>query len=738
MGLIDWLNFIIYAAPSGDPHHLCLLSYNIPVGFVKIVASHGNSKQSTPFYPTLPSTKVMMTAEVLHSGPKRTVSVVSSNLGGVIGASSSGELPRNERQATYMKHRSGKSHPDSSCDPRVDQVFAIMQQAKLGDVGGKFVRDTRPAPDPAFVLARDRQLDNMVRFCAGATDFSIFTVDPTFSLGDFDVTPITYHHLLLETVRYGTHPVFVGPTLVHYRKTFGTYLFFASSLIGLRPDLRAVHAFGTDGEKALADAFGHEFRYATHLSCFIHFRRNLKQELRDRKFSAAATKSVLDDIFGVQHGDVFAEGLVDSSSEEDFDKKLESLKKKWESLEMDDPMITSGFHGWFQTFKAETVRTTMLKSVREEAGLGCPPDQFTTNSSEAVNSVIKKHMNFKSHQLVDFVQHMKEVVDEQDREVERAVIGRGKYRFRQKYRYLQIAESSWFKMSEKQREGHMKKVSATKVLPQSEHSADEGSSATQSTSSLGRPVSVDVNVVAAKVSVHLDCLKGIWKKAEELLQSPTSMSPAPGQPESARMVISRGGKRPHLVVPSKGGRFKCDSDCINFKSLGICSHSIAVAELNGTLPQFLAHFEKGNKKPNFTALALHDMPAGRGRKGCVPPRKKKRSQSAEQRVDHLEGLTTSAPSLHALSGTVSALSQAHGNSTVNCTISLDSGSGPPVTTSGSIAGPSCDPLLPDPVYSDWGQQFYPYFSPYGSHSSHISAPPFTPRSAPPFTPRSAR
>lgn len=57
----------------------------------------------------------------------------------------------------------------------------------------------------------------------------------------------------------------ICPTLVHYRKTFGTYPFFASSLIGLRPELRALQAFGTDGEKALADAFGHENRYATRL-----------------------------------------------------------------------------------------------------------------------------------------------------------------------------------------------------------------------------------------------------------------------------------------------------------------------------------------------------------------------------------------------------------------------------------------------------------------------------------------
>ena len=68
----------------------------------------------------------------------------------------------------------------------------------------------------------------------------------------------------------------IGPTLVHYRKTFGTYLFFASSLIGFQ---RALQAFGTDGEKALADTFGHEYRYAVRLSCFIHCHQNLRQQL---------------------------------------------------------------------------------------------------------------------------------------------------------------------------------------------------------------------------------------------------------------------------------------------------------------------------------------------------------------------------------------------------------------------------------------------------------------------------
>jgi hypothetical protein len=67
-----------------------------------------------------------------------------------------------------------------------------MQAAKLGDRDGLFVRETQPSPEPAFVLARDRQLDELEWLCTDPNTFSILTVDPTFNLGDFNVTPITY------------------------------------------------------------------------------------------------------------------------------------------------------------------------------------------------------------------------------------------------------------------------------------------------------------------------------------------------------------------------------------------------------------------------------------------------------------------------------------------------------------------------------------------------------------------
>ena len=91
--------------------------------------------------------------------------------------------------------------------------------------------------------------DDLVQFCAtpAGLDSSILTVDPTFCLGEFECTPITYRPLILVSKRSGAPPVFLGPVLIHYRKNFASFLFFASSLVGLRRSLEGIRVFGTDG-----------------------------------------------------------------------------------------------------------------------------------------------------------------------------------------------------------------------------------------------------------------------------------------------------------------------------------------------------------------------------------------------------------------------------------------------------------------------------------------------------------
>ena len=113
-------------------------------------------------------------------------------------------------------------------------------------------------------------------------------------------------------------------------------------------------------------------------------------------------------------------------------------------------------------------------------------------------------------------------------------------------------------MTEKQRQDHILKVCGTKITKTGIGTGAFGSSSSSS-NSVVRSLSVNVNTIAAYVSIPLQCLKGIWQKAEELLQLFNGMSSAPGQPESARLVLSRSGKWPHLVLPNKAGCLKCDS-----------------------------------------------------------------------------------------------------------------------------------------------------------------------------------
>ena len=190
-------------------------------------------KSRKPFFPTLPSTKSHIKSSLHFQGPKHILANVSHELGGLESACSAGELPQNEHQIAYIKSKVKACDVSLSSVQAADQVFAMMQSAKLNDSLGPFVREIRPSPEPAFILARDRQLNDLVRFCAAPNSFSILTVDPTFNLGEFNVTPTTYRHCLLISARSDKPPVMIGSVMIHYHKTFHTYLFFASTLIGL-------------------------------------------------------------------------------------------------------------------------------------------------------------------------------------------------------------------------------------------------------------------------------------------------------------------------------------------------------------------------------------------------------------------------------------------------------------------------------------------------------------------------
>ena len=125
-------------------------------------------------------------------------------------------------------------------------VFSAFVKNQASDRKSAFIRDVRVAPEPMCVLTTDRQLNDMVRFCCNPVEFKPFTVDPTFDIGHYNVTPITYQHLLLENRKDGKHLSMIGPVLIYEKKTTETYSVFSGTLNSLNPGLGKVLAFGTD------------------------------------------------------------------------------------------------------------------------------------------------------------------------------------------------------------------------------------------------------------------------------------------------------------------------------------------------------------------------------------------------------------------------------------------------------------------------------------------------------------
>ena len=133
-------------------------------------------------------------------------------------------------------------------------------------------RDVKAAPDPQCVLFFDWQLNDLVRFLTDSRQFSVLTADTTYNLGQFYVTPTTYRHLMLVDITSQKHPTMAGPILVHQRKDFASFNYFASTMICFEKKLKEVLAFGTDDDQALIEAFAHNFPFAKQLLCFIHMK----------------------------------------------------------------------------------------------------------------------------------------------------------------------------------------------------------------------------------------------------------------------------------------------------------------------------------------------------------------------------------------------------------------------------------------------------------------------------------
>lgn len=503
-----------------------------------LVGPHGNSKKSQSYVRTMPSTLQKLTDVSKKLTPKPTVHAVSSHAGGVLGASSAGSLPRNDRQVKDIR----RNMKAQSNDPLLSVMMMCKESMK------HFVRTVTGAPDYMVFLSLDRTLDNIVRFCTTPMLPTVLTFDPTFSLGQFEVTVTTYKHPLLvfrnPQEHSSCHPSLLGPILVHQRKQFTNYHYLTSTMVGLRPELHGLTAFGTDGETACIS----QFSCAVHVRCWLHFKDNLKRKLEhDLNLPRHTAQEFISDILGNASQ---LERLVDADDESTFEAQLTSFQEVWDNRERQITKREPVFYTWFKEHCAKVVQDTMLRKVRRSAGLGDPPSPYYTNAVESMNSLLKLRTDHKKQDLPTFITTLHGLIESQFAEVDRAVAGVGDYEVASEYSSFHYDAAKWCTMSEKQRKKVLQQfMSLTPTAIPLCLSEDSTSADIESTS-----MRKETHNPLLCLSIAPYVAETIWKNASDLFQEEANFISAPGKVSLSWFVArsSSSTAKPYFVRLEKG------------------------------------------------------------------------------------------------------------------------------------------------------------------------------------------
>lgn len=605
------------------------MQYILPHSEKVNLKPHGNSHTSDPYFRTSTSTLESIKLFSKYLQPKEVIQKISKQKGGELSAKSIGELPRN-RQQVYNTNKQLK--------PQDPIHNLILEMQNLENTDSHFIRELKLSPEPSVIMASDFQLAELEAFCTDPDYHCVLGIDPTFNLGQFNLTVTTYKQLQLVKSN-GDHPTYVGPLFLHYRKTFSCYNSFASGLTGLNKSLASIHSFGTDGEVPLIDAFKQQCPLAIHLMCFTHCRENVKRKLRDLSIPSGVINEYILEIFGGQSGTTFIEGLVDALSEHDFDEKLTSLKDVWNEQEQAYSSPPQ-FFSYFVKNKSNEFKKSMIAPVREKAGLGSPPQEYHNNCPECINNVIKMEVKREKSVLDEFCLKMKSLVEQQEDHLVRAVTRRGEYRLHSAFKHFEIDPLEWFDHKENFRANHMQKLRSAahkhmKKLAQKEsHDAvsvsvkDDNTKKQRSLSSTSVPSSIAHSLytqIAMNCAIPQATLNNILQKAEELISSSNTITTAPVE-GVARMVRSKSHPcRPHLVQVYQNGKTVCDENCPMWTSLKICSHCVAVAHSLDRTNDFIAWFTSHSKKLNLTKISTRNVTQDVGKKpqNCYSQRKPK-------------------------------------------------------------------------------------------------------------------
>ena len=101
-----------------------------------------------------------------------------------------------------------------------------------------------------FILHTEEQIQDILMFCC-KDPAAVLGTDITFGLHNLWVTDTSYGDERLLNPKTGKHPVFLGPSMMHFTKGHLVFSRFAVELLAANPSLRDLRVIGVDMEEAI-------------------------------------------------------------------------------------------------------------------------------------------------------------------------------------------------------------------------------------------------------------------------------------------------------------------------------------------------------------------------------------------------------------------------------------------------------------------------------------------------------
>ena len=247
------------------------------------------------------------------------------------------------------------------------------------------------------------------------------------------------HDVSRHVRQCGRHPIVVGIAPASYSRllkdavTLGEYaelapnygLFFSHlSLLLMDCDQQAL-TLGSDDELAMRQCMQAFFPRAALIVCTCHLQENVKRQLDERMGShCELRRSLYNGVFGEN-------GLTSQNDVITFDEATERFSR---DILLDAP---NDFKDYFEQ------RIRVLLRANVQAGR----NEWTNNSAESINHVLKQFTQWKPKQLLDLIDKLRQLVSGQFVEADRAIVGRGDLVLAPSYNKHRLTVDVWSTMS---------------------------------------------------------------------------------------------------------------------------------------------------------------------------------------------------------------------------------------------------------------------------------------------------